>query len=140
MKVLFLCTENACRSQMAEALANHFFGLKVQAFSAGIRPGKVHPLALQVLQELGISTEGLRSKHLDEFKGEEFDLAITLCNSAKKHCPYLPGTRKSLHIPVPDPAPKGTLKAFREVRDLLLLKLKEIFASEGLNGHKGRTA
>jgi len=130
MRILFLCTENACRSQMAEALANHFFGPKVQAFSAGIRPGKVHPLALQVLQELKIPTDGLRSKHLDEFKGEEFDLVITLCNSAKEHCPHLPGARRSLHLPVPDPAPKGTLKAFREVRDLIFSRLKELLALE----------
>ena len=130
LKVLFLCTENACRSQLAEALANHFFGDRVRAFSAGVRPKVVHPLALQVLSELGIETSGLRSKHVDEFKGQDFDLVVTLCDSAAAECPVFPGAKRRLHLPFPDPAKSGDVESFREVRDQILQKLKDLFDEE----------
>ena len=128
--MLFLCTENACRSQMAEALANHFFGPGVQAFSAGVRPGRVHPLTFKVLSELGIDTSGLRSKSLKKFAGQEFDLVITLCDSTGQQCPHFPGARRSLHLPFPDPAREGTIEAFRRVRDLILEELRKLFPEE----------
>ncbi len=130
LKVLFLCTENACRSQLAEALANHFFGDRVRAFSAGVRPKVVHPLALQVLSELGIETSGLRSKHIDEFKGQDFDLVVSLCDSAAAECPVFPGAKRRLHLPFPDPAKSGNVESFREVRDQILQKLKDLFDEE----------
>ena len=123
-KVIFICTENACRSQMAEALANHFFKDKIQAFSAGVRPKEVHPLAIEALKELGVETTNLRSKHIDEFKNREFDLAVTLCDSAKEECPYFPNAKRHLHVPFPDPA-KGTIGDFRKVRDLILQWLRD---------------
>ena len=130
LKVLFLCTENACRSQLAEALVNHFFGDRVRSFSAGVRPKWVHPLALQVLSELGIETSGLRSKHVDEFKGQEFDLVVTLCDSAAAECPIFPGAKRRLYLPFPDPARSGNPETFRRVRDEMLEKLKELFGKE----------
>ncbi|QJA06520.1 arsenate reductase ArsC [Thermosulfurimonas marina] len=133
-RVLFVCTENACRSQMAEALANHFFRDRVRAFSAGVRPKEVHPLAREVLSELGIETSGLRSKHLDEFSGEEFDLVVTLCDSAAAECPYFPGARRRIHLPFPDPSREGTPEAFRRVRDLILAELRKLFEKEGHYG------
>ncbi len=130
LRILFVCTENACRSQLAEALANHFFGDKVQAASAGVRPKEVHPLARKVLEELGIDTSSLRSKHLDEFAGEKFDLVVTLCNSAAAECPYFSGAKKRIHLPFPDPAKEGTIEAFRRVRDEMSLFLEKILKGE----------
>ncbi len=132
LRVLFLCTENACRSQMAEALANHFFGDRVRAFSAGVRPGGVHPLARKVLSELGIETSGLRSKHLNEFDGQEFDLVITLCEAAAAECPVFPGAKKRLHLPLPDPAKSNDPETFRRVRDQILSRLKELLEEEAI--------
>ena len=123
-KVIFICAENACRSQMAEALANHFFKNKVKAFSAGICPKEVHPFTIEVLKELGVETSGLRSKHVDEFKDQEFDLAIALCDPGKEECFYLPNAREHIHAPFPDPA-KGTVEDFRKVRDLIIQWLRD---------------
>ncbi len=122
LKVLFLCTENACRSQMAEGLINHDFPGRIQAFSAGVRATRVNPRAIRVMAELGIDISGQRSKAMDEFAGENFDLAITLCDSAQKQCPMFPGAARLIHLGFPDPAKAtGTeeeiMAAFRRVRD-----------------------
>ncbi len=102
-RVLFLCTENACRSQLAEALTNHLFKGKVQAFSAGTRPGNINPMTLTVLKNMGISTSELRSKSLDEFLSMEADLVITLCDSAAESCPIFSKAKEQIHLPFPDP-------------------------------------
>ena len=81
-RVLFLCTHNSCRSQMAEGLVNHFLGDRYQAFSAGTEATRVNPLAAKVLLELGIDISHHRSKILDEFTGQPFDYVITLCGDA----------------------------------------------------------
>jgi arsenate reductase len=122
MKVLFLCTENACRSQMAEGLVNHDLAGKVAAFSAGVRPSRVNPRAIQVMAELGIDISQHRSKSVDDLKGEQFDLVITVCDRAAAQCPMFPGNAEILHISFPDPArATGTeediLTVFRQVRD-----------------------
>ncbi|WP_022853262.1 arsenate reductase ArsC [Thermodesulfatator atlanticus] len=127
-RVLFLCTENACRSQMAEALTNFFYPEEFKAFSAGIRPRGVNPLARQVLEEIGINTDQLRSKHLDEFMGQEFDLVVTLCDSAAENCPHFAKAKKTIHYPFPDPAKSSDLEAFRRVRDMIKEALPEILA------------
>ena len=123
-KVLFLCTENSCRSQMAEGLVNHDLMGEVQAFSAGVRATRVNPRAIQVMAELGIDIRGQRSKSMDEFADEQFDLAITLCDSAQKQCPMFPGARRLIHMGFPDPAKAtGTegeiMDEFRKVRDAI---------------------
>ncbi len=121
-KVLFLCTGNSCRSQMAEAIVNARLAGEWQAVSAGTKPaGYVHLKALAVLAEIGIAHEG-RSKLADEFRGEEFDLVITVCDSAAEECPVWLGKGKREHHSFPDPAKaEGTdeevLNAFRSVRD-----------------------
>ncbi len=121
-RVLFLCTGNSCRSQMAEALVNHFLGDRWEAASAGSRPaGYVHPLALQVLSELGIQHQG-RSKSVAEFQGQSFDLVITVCDRAAQECPVWLGQGTVVHMPFPDPAEaQGSLEerlaVFRQVRD-----------------------
>ncbi len=132
LRILFLCTENACRSQMAEALANHFFGDRIRAFSAGARPRGVHPLARKVLSELGIEPSGLRSKHFKEFEGQEFDLVITLCDAVAAECPVFPGAKKRLHLPFPDPAKSNDPEGFRRVRDQILSRLKKFLEEEAI--------
>ncbi|OAG27977.1 arsenate reductase ArsC [Thermodesulfatator autotrophicus] len=123
--ILFVCTENACRSQMAEALANHFFGKGVKAFSAGVRPTQVNPLAKKVLEEIGIDTSRLKSKSLNELPSKDFDLVVTLCDSAAKDCPFVAGKR-SIHWPFPDPGREEDPEAFRKVRDMIKAALPEI--------------
>jgi arsenate reductase len=121
-KVLFLCTGNSCRSQMAEAIVNARLVGQWQAESAGTKPtGYVHPSALQALAEIGIEHAG-RSKPADEFRGMDFDLVVTVCDSAAEECPIWIGKGKREHRSFPDPAKvEGTaeqvMKAFRGVRN-----------------------
>ena len=103
-KVLFLCTGNSCRSQMAEAIVNARLGDAWEAYSAGTRPaGYVHPLALRALAEIGIGHEG-RSKHADEYRGVPFELVVTVCDDAAENCPVWLGQGKRVHLGFPDPA------------------------------------
>lgn len=126
MKVLFLCTGNSCRSQMAEAIVNAGNAGTWTAFSAGSRPaGFVHPLAIRVLAEIGINASGLRSKPVSEFRGEPFDLAVTVCAQAAEECPVWLGGGKRVHLGYSDPAKaegdeSQVLEAFRSVRDAML--------------------
>ncbi len=127
-KVLFLCTENACRSQMAEGLVNHYLDGKAKAFSAGVRPHMVNPRAIQIMGELGIDLSGHRSKSVDEFRHEPFNLVITVCDRAAEECPLFPGNTEVVHMGFPDPASAtGTeeeiMAFFRQVRDDLRARL-----------------
>jgi len=121
-KVLFLCTGNSCRSQMAEAIVNARIGDRWQAVSAGTKPaGYVHPKALTALSEIGIQHEG-RSKLAEEFRATDFDLVVTVCDSAAEECPVWIGKGKRTHHSFPDPAKaQGTdeeiMNVFRSVRD-----------------------
>ncbi len=121
-KVLILCTGNSCRSQMAEAIVNHFLGGEWQAFSAGTRPaGYIHPLALRALEEIGIHHNG-ESKSVDRFRGEIFDTVITVCDDAAENCPVWLGKGKRVHIAFPDPgkvagSEEEKMAVFRQVRD-----------------------
>ena len=116
-KVLFLCTGNSCRSQMAEAIVNTRLSGQWQAVSAGTKPtGYIHPKALQVLEEIGIQHTG-RSKQVDEFRGQDFDLVVTVCDSAAEECPVWLGKGKRIHHSFPDPAKTGHIEDFRSVRN-----------------------
>jgi arsenate reductase len=122
LNVLFLCSENACRSQMAEGLVNHDLAGQVRAFSAGVAPKAVNPRAVRAMAELGIDISGHRSKSMTEFEGQPFDLVITVCDSARDQCPMFPGAARMLHVGFEDPGrAQGTdeeIKAvFRRVRD-----------------------
>jgi arsenate reductase len=116
-KVLFLCTGNSCRSQMAEAIVNARLGDTWEAVSAGTKPaGYTHPKAIAALSEIGIQHEG-RSKLADEFKGVDFDLVVTVCDSAAEECPVWLGKGKRVHHSFFDPAQTDDMEDFRRVRD-----------------------
>jgi len=118
-KVLFLCTGNSCRSQMAEAIVNFRLGERWEAVSAGTRPvGFVHPKAEEALAEIGIRHNG-RSKPADEFRGVDFDLVVTVCDSAAEECPVWLGKGKRIHHSFPDPAKTDNINDFRKVRDAM---------------------
>jgi arsenate reductase len=136
-KVLFLCTGNSCRSQMAEALVNSRMGEKWEATSAGSRPtGFVHPKALKALAEVGIQHHG-RSKLMDEFRGQSFDLVVTVCDDSAEDCPVWLGQGQKVHMGFPDPADatgseEEMMNAFRAVRDDMvrdLIPLVEKYAN-----------
>jgi arsenate reductase len=125
-KVLFLCTGNSCRSQMAEAIVNARLGETWEAVSAGTKPASnVHPKALAALAEIGIQHTG-RSKQADEFKGVDFDLVVTVCDSAAEECPIWLGTGKRAHHSFPDPALTDNLDDFRKVRDDIELEIPQL--------------
>jgi arsenate reductase len=125
-KVLFLCTGNSCRSQMAEAIVNARLEDKWDAFSAGTRPvGFVHPMALEVLKEIGIKHSGV-SKSVDTFYETGFDLVVTVCDSAAEECPAWLGKGKKVHQSIPDPAKTEDINDFRSVRDAIALEIPQI--------------
>lgn len=104
-KVLILCTGNSCRSQMAEGLWNKLGRSEWQAVSAGSNPaGYVHPLAIDVMHDVGVNLDDAVSKHLDQFQGESFDLVVTVCDNARESCPVFAGAVQTLHWPFEDPA------------------------------------
>ena len=105
-RVLFLCTGNSARSQMAEALAEQR-RRAVEAASAGSHPKPLHPNAVRVMRAYGIDLTGRRSKHLDEFAGRRFDCVITLCDRVREVCPEFPGHPEPIHWSIPDPARAG---------------------------------
>lgn len=121
-KVLFICTHNSARSQMAEGLLRNLFGDRYEAFSAGTEPGGVNPYAVRVMQEIDVEISGHRSKSVDEFQGMEIDYVVTVCDHAKETCPVFPGGKTYLHKGFQDPSEaQGTeeerMQIFRQVRD-----------------------
>ena len=123
-RVLFLCTHNSARSQMAEGLLRHLSGGRVEAHSAGTEATAVRPLAIRAMAELGISLSGQTSKTLTRYLGESFDAVITVCDDANESCPVFPGARARLHWSLPDPsratgAEAEQLAVYRRVRDEL---------------------
>lgn len=131
-KILFLCTHNSCRSQMAEGLANHFLEGEVEAFSAGTEATRVNPLAARVLSEIGIDISGLHSKTVDEFAGKSFDHVVTLCGDANDKCPLFIGGVTRTHRGFDDPSriqgsEEEVLPQFRRVRDEIKNWIMETF-------------
>ncbi|MFA5553758.1 MAG: arsenate reductase ArsC [Phycisphaerae bacterium] len=122
LKVLFLCTGNSCRSQMAEGWARHLKGDIIEAFSAGVNPVNVSQRAIKVMAQAGVDISNHRSKHVEELTGLDFDYVVTVCDSAKEHCPFFANARKMIHKSFSDPAnTSGTdeqvMAEFRRVRD-----------------------
>ncbi len=124
IKVLFLCTGNACRSQMAEGWARHLKSDRIEAYSAGICPIGVSSRAIQTMSEAGVDISGHKSQHLDEFSDVDFDYVVTLCDNAAKQCPVFRGSAKVVHRPFEDPyfatgTKEQVMAQFRETRDLI---------------------
>ena len=120
--VLFLCTGNSCRSQMAEGWARRLARDRMEARSAGTDPRGVNPRAVRVMREAGVDISGQRSKHAKEFAGRPVDLVVTLCGGAKAACPFFPGAKAMIHRGFDDPAEatgseEEALAVFRRVRD-----------------------
>ncbi len=129
LKILFLCTGNSCRSQMAEGWTRKLKKDRIKAFSAGVEIHGLNPHAVSVMAEAGVDISGQRSKHVNEFKGKDLDMIITVCDHAGSSCPYFPASCKQIHAGFSDPpamarevAEKGgdeaaQLDCYRKVRD-----------------------
>jgi len=131
-RVLFLCTHNSARSQMAEGLMNALYADNFEAYSAGTHPTAVNPHSVKALAELGIDLSKNRAKDLSAYAGQKFDYVITVCDNAKEECPYFPGAKKQLHVSFDDPsALKGSeediMQGFRRVRDEIKDWMKKEF-------------
>ena len=121
-KVLFLCTGNSCRSQMAEGWLRHLFGDVVLAYSAGVETHGLNPRAVATMREAGVDISAQQSQHVDEFLDLSPDLVVTVCDHAAEKCPVLPGARRTIHHSFEDPAQatgdeSSILAEFRRVRD-----------------------
>ncbi len=137
--VLFLCTGNSARSQMAEAFLRAYAGDRFNAYSAGLTPRGIHPLTIEVMREAGLDIGAQRSKDLSEYMGRmHFGFLITVCARAEEQCPRaFPGVGQRLHWDIPDPAafagpPEEMLPYFRQVRDLVDRHIREWLAEQGV--------
>jgi len=139
LRILFLCTGNACRSQMAEGWARHLKGDVLDPYSAGIETHGLDPRAVQVMAEAGVDISGHRSKHLDELEGVDFGAVVTVCDRAREACPVFPGRTRKVHVGFDDPprlavgakTEEEALAPYRRVRDAIRAFVETL--PEGLN-------
>ncbi len=125
LKVLFLCTGNSCRSQMAEGWARHLKSGVIEPYSAGIETHGLNPNAVKVMAEAGVDISSHRSKHINEFEDIDFDLVVTVCGHANEHCPVFPGKTRIIHVPFEDPpqlakhaaTQEEAVDVYRRIRD-----------------------
>ena len=130
-RVLFLCTHNSARSQMAEGILRHLGGDRVEVQSAGTVATRVHPLAIAAMAEKDIDISGQRSKHMDELAGQAFDYVVTVCDNARESCPLFPGAPEQIHWSLADPsAVEGDeatkAHAFRMAADELMTRIRDL--------------
>ena len=138
-KILFLCTGNSCRSQMAEGWARHLKGDVIEPYSAGIETHGMNPRAVKVMAEVGVDISGHHSKKVDELKDVPFDLVVTVCGHAHEHCPLFPGKAKIIHVGFDDPpalaktarTEEEALSHYRRVRDEIRAFVLQIPADSG---------
>ena len=135
IRVLFVCTANAARSQMAEGLLRARYGDQYEAFSAGTRQSTVSPHAIATMREIGIDISHHRSKTLDEFAGQSFDIAVTLCDRAHQVCPVVPGAKKTIHYGFLDPhvvqgSSEDIAGAYRSIRDAMSAWINREFGQQ----------
>lgn len=133
-KVLFICTGNACRSQMAEGLLRHLAGDKFEVFSAGTHPSIVHPISIRIMEELGIDISYHSSDHLADYINKSIDIVITVCDYAKELCPTFPGKVERIHWSIPDPFMGWSLegqdlKPYQICRDSIKNRIDEFLKS-----------
>ena len=124
-KILFICTHNSARSQMAEGYLKHVKGEKYQVYSAGTEPTVLNPYAIKVMDEIGIDISKFKSKHVNKFLDEKIDQIVTVCDTARETCPFFPYGEKILHKNFPDPSQtignnEEILSSFRNVRDSII--------------------
>jgi arsenate reductase len=137
VKVLFLCTGNSARSQMAEGYLRRVAADRFEALSAGIEPGGLNPLAVEVMREIGIDISHQKSKDIRDLLGVDIAYVITVCDHAREHCPIFPGTHKFLHWSFEDPAAvegpqEEKLAIFRRIRDEIVQTIeRELLGSMG---------
>ncbi|MCB9169231.1 MAG: arsenate reductase ArsC [Flavobacteriales bacterium] len=132
-RILVLCTGNSCRSQMAEGYLRDMLGDRAEVCSAGVEAHGLNSHAVQVMREDGIDISGHRSKTIDAFEGQDFDVVLTVCDSARENCPWFPATAKQVHQDFPDPAKlRGeeaeVLEGYRRVRDAIKAYCGELTA------------
>jgi arsenate reductase (thioredoxin) len=137
-RVLFLCTHNSARSQMAEGLLRHLAGDRFEAMSAGTEATHVRPLAVRAMEEVGIDISGQESKSLDRYLKEPFDHVITVCDEANEACPFFPGVQSRLHWSFEDPSKaEGSeverLEVFRSVRDQIRERIEADLLARGVD-------
>jgi arsenate reductase len=130
VRVLFLCTANACRSQMAEGFARHYGHGVIEAYSAGTQPTAVHPLTVEVMRERGVDISAQQAKGLGDVP-ENFGLVVTVCDQAAESCPLFPGAERLLPWFLPDPAqatgtPEEVKAVFRRVRDEIEARVRSL--------------
>ena len=141
-RVIFVCTHNSARSQMAEGMLRAWGGGRFQALSAGTEATLVRPEAISVMSEIGIDISGQSSKTLEPFIGEPFSWLITVCDDAREACPSLPGVRRQLHWSIDDPSrvegdEAARLSAFRATRDTLATRIREFLLTKAGDGGPG---
>ena len=144
-KVLFLCTGNSCRSQMAEGLLRNQAGDRFDAASAGTRPAGLNPLAVRAMAEIGIDISSQESKHIDSLADQQFTHVITVCDNAREACPTFPATTQSLHWSFDDPAEaqgsdEERMKVFARVRNEIDEKVAEFVRARPTAFETGRHA
>ena len=121
-KILFVCTGNSCRSQIAHGLLNNIAGDRFEVFSAGLSPNKVHPMTIEVMKEIDIDISHHTSDHLDDYLDKDVDVVITTCDDANESCPFFPGNVERLHWSIDDPfeswnVEKSNIQLFRDTRN-----------------------
>ncbi|MHA1144588.1 MAG: arsenate reductase ArsC [Candidatus Helarchaeota archaeon] len=137
IRVLILCIENTCRSQIGEGFLKSLAGNRIEVHSAGLRKGfGVNPFAIEVMKEMGVNISSQSSKSVQDFLKQDFDFVITTCHQAREACPYFPGKTKMIHWDIEDPAGvvgsrEEKLDAFRVARDKILEKVR-LFLKENL--------
>ena len=130
-KVIFICTGNACRSQMAEGFLKHYKSNEYKVYSAGTNPTKVHPAAIKVMSELNINISNHTSDHMNDFLDKKIDIVITVCDDANQKCPIFPESQKSIHWSIEDPFinwsdDENLLDPYRKCRDAIKKRIKEL--------------
>lgn len=131
IKVIFVCTGNSCRSQMAEGLLRYLAGDRFEVFSAGTHPSRVHPISIRVMKELGINISTHTSDPLDKYFGHGIDYVITLCDNAREFCPTFPGNSKKIHWSIDDPFRSWRddhkiIGRYRKTRDEIQERLEQL--------------
>jgi arsenate reductase len=133
-KVLFLCTNNSIRSQIAEGILKTYYKDKYKSFSAGVQPTSINPYAVEVMKEIGIDISDQYSKSINEFQDEKFDYVITVCDNARETCPFFPGDRiihKSFRDPfIHDGSIEENLESFKKIRDEIKYWIIEYFGNK----------